>query len=258
MIHNKIFSIGVAFKAAIFFTAVMFFTVTNFSKTYAATNNSLNESEMRLVCAICSLGAYDDDESYLMRSMLYARGWTIEKISNQTNRANAKGYLVSKDDVKILAIAGTETIKDVEVNFRVGRVHLNDNNFIADNEKDYKDKIFVHRGFRDYADVVLGDGFGERLKTSLKNNPNEKLYLTGHSLGGSVAIVTALRMADSGFGKDRVKVITFGSPAIGSSALADTYADKIDLTRVVMSGDVIKKSLSVLGYVQFGETVSLP
>ena len=240
---------------AIFFTAMFFFATT--TNSFAATTAERDAAEMRMICAICSLGAYDADESYLMRSMLNARGWTIEKISNQTRRADAKGYLVSKGDVKILAIAGTETIKDVEVDFRVGRVHLNDNSAPLDSdEKNSGDKVFVHRGFRDYADVVLGGGLGERLKTSLEQNPNEKLYLTGHSLGGSVAIVVGLRLADAGFGKDRVKLITFGATAVGSHALAKNYSDKIDLTRVEMKGDVIKKSLRVLGYIQFGETLT--
>ena len=236
-----------------FLVALTFFlAITN----HAAASDELNAAELRLACAICSMGAYSDDESYLMRSMLNTRGWQIEKISKKNNRAEAKAYLVSKGDVKILTIAGTESLKDVEVDFRVGRVHLNDNSAPLDKkEKNAGDKIFVHRGFRDYADVVLGDGLAERLKTSLEKNPHETLYLTGHSLGGSVAIIAGLRLADAGISKERVKVITFGSPAIGSHALAKTYADKIDLTRVVMSGDVIKKSLRALGYVQFGKTL---
>ena len=236
----------------IFLIALVFMlTLTN----AALANDELDASEIRLICAICSMGAYSDNESYLMRSMLNERGWTIEKISQKNNRANAKAYLVCKGDVKILTIAGTESLKDVEVDFRVGRVHLNDNTTLDVKEKNSGDKIFVHRGFRDYADVVLSDGIAQRLKTSLEKNPHETLYLTGHSLGGSVATIAAIRLIDSGVDKSQLKVITFGAPAVGSNALAKNYSDKIDLTRVVMHGDVIKKSLRVLGYVQFGKTL---
>ena len=217
--------------------------------------NELETAEIRLVCAVCSMGAYSDDESYLMRSMLNERGWTIEKISQKNNRAYARAYLVSKDNVKVLAIAGTENLKDVEVNFRVGRVHLNDNTTLNPYEKNIRDKIFVHRGFRDYADVVLSDGLAERLKNSVANNPNEIIYLTGHSLGGSVATIAAIRLTDSGMSTKNLKAITFGAPAVGSRMLAKNYADKIDLTRVILRGDVVKRSLRVLGYVQFGETL---
>ena len=223
----------------------------NFSTCSA---NELDEAEIRLTCAICSMGAYSDDESYLMRSMLNERGWTIEKISQKNNRAYARAYLVSKDDVKILTIAGTENLKDVEINFRVGRIHLNDDTTLNYKEKKLGDKIFVHRGFRDYADVVLSDGLAERLKTSLEKNPNETLYMTGHSLGGSVATIAAIRLLDSGVDKNQLKVITFGAPAVGSHALAKNYSDKLDLTRVIMRGDIVKKSLRTLGYVQFGKT----
>ncbi len=224
--------------------------------TTCAEASELDEAELRLACAICSLGAYSDDESYLMRSALTSRGWVIEKLSRKSNVADAKAYLVSKGDVKILAIAGTESLKDVEVDFRVGRVALNKNAApLAADEKNSGDKVFVHRGFRDYADVVLSDGLAERLKSSLEKNPHETLYLTGHSLGGSVATVAAVRLADMGVSKNRVKVISFGALAVGSHALANNYADKIDLTRVIMKGDVLKKSLRALGYVQFGKTL---
>ena len=218
--------------------------------------SELDEAEVRLACAICSMGAYSDDESYLMRSMLTSRGWVIEKLSRKNNLADAKAYLVSKGDVKILAIAGTESLKDVEVDFRVGRVALNKNAApLAADDKNSGDKVFVHRGFRDYADVVLSDGLAERLKSSLEKNPRETLYLTGHSLGGSVATVAAVRLADMGVAKSRLKVISFGALAVGSHALANNYADKIDLTRVIMKGDVLKKSLRALGYVHFGKTL---
>lgn len=216
----------------------------------AAASDDLDAAELRLVCAISSMGAYSDDDSYLMRSMLNDRGWQIDKVSHKTNRAEAKAYLVSRGDVMILTVAGTESLKDVEIDFRMGLVPLNDNITLDAKEKHSEDKIFVHKGFRDYADVVLSDGLAESLK-SFKGT----LYLTGHSLGGAVATLAAIRLTDSGVDKSRLKVITFGAPAVGSQALAKIYADKIDLTRVVMSGDVIKKSLRALGYVQFGKTL---
>ncbi|MBR4153639.1 MAG: lipase family protein [Selenomonadaceae bacterium] len=223
--------------------------------TCAKASTELEETEIRMVCAICSMGAYSDKESQLMRSMVTERGWQIETLSQKNNRANAKAYLVSKGNTKILTIAGTESWKDIEVDFRVGRVRLNEDESIDPKEKIASDEIFLHRGFRDYTDLVLGDGLAERLVNSLNQNPYETLYLTGHSLGGAVATIAAIRLTDAGIPKNQLKVITFAAPAVGSQALANAYENKIDLTRVLMKGDVIKKSLHKLGYVQFGKVL---
>ena len=118
-----------------------------------------------------------------------------------------------------------------------------------------EDKIFVHRGFRDYADSALSGGVKEYLLEELEKNPAETVYITGHSLGGAVALMTAVRLCDAGVNTDQIKVVTFGAPALGNRNFADAYQDKINLRRIEISGDVIKKSLQVLGYVHFGNLV---
>ncbi len=215
----------------------------------------LNLATENLICAFTSLSAYSGEESLMARNMLLARDWSIDAITTENSRAFVKAYLISKDNIKILVISGTEDLKDVEVDFRVGRVPLHeDENFDANDAN----KIFVHRGFRDYTDSALDGGVKDYLLNELKNNPAEKLYITGHSLGGAVALMTAIRLCDSGAPMDRIKVITFGAPSIGNRALAEQYQDKINLTRVTITGDPIKRSLQVLGYVHFGEVVNYP
>ena len=213
----------------------------------AEKNLDFEDAQMRLICALCSLSSYSGNESVLTREMLFSRGWRINAVEARNKRANAKAYLISREfednhKVKILVIAGTEDLKDVEVDFRIGKVSLHEG----------EENIFVHRGFRDYADTALSGGVKEVLVDELKNNPAETLYITGHSLGGAVALISAIRLIDAGVDKNQIKVITFGAPAIGNRALADAYENKIDLTRIGISGDIIKKSLQVLGYVHFG------
>lgn len=208
--------------------------------------------EIQLICAMSSLAAYSDDESFLVRNNLNSRGWKIEPLNVDKNGLKTKAYLIGKKFFdgqikKILVICGTEDIRDVEVDFRLGGVTLH---------KDDSDNIFVHKGFRDYTDATLADGIAEFIVDELKNNPTETLYLTGHSLGGSVAIVTAIRLHDLGVDKNRMKVITFGALAVGNKNLADYYADKIDLTQIEIKGDVVKKMFKPFGYVQFGNLVT--
>lgn len=215
-------------------------------------DNSFETREIQLICALSSLAAYSEDESFLVRSNLDSRGWKIDAITHEKNGVTVKAYTISKTYfdgriVKILVVAGTEDLKDVEVDFRMGGVPL---------YKDVDTNILVHKGFRDYADATLNGGVAERIVDELKNNSKETLYLTGHSLGGSVAMVMATRLNDMGVEKNRMKVITFGAPAIGNKALADSYNDKIELTRMEVKGDVVKKIFEPFGYVQFGETMT--
>lgn len=235
---------------------VIFSAVTIFSSAASAEENltetDFETREIQLICAMSSLAAYSNDNSYIVRSNLNSRGWKINSITSDKNGVNVKAYVIDKTfydgrTVKILVIAGTEDLKDVETDFKLGGVTLH---------KDKDDGIFVHKGFRDYADATLADGLAEYIVEDLKNNPNETLYLTGHSLGGSVALVAAIKLNDMGVDKNRMKVITFGALAVGNQALADEYESKIDLTRIEVKGDVIKKMFKPFGYVQFGEQVT--
>ncbi|MBR1647201.1 MAG: lipase family protein [Selenomonadaceae bacterium] len=237
----------------IFLTAIIF--LLSFQTCAAVSDEEFDAAEMRFMCAICSFGAYSDDKSVWLRSALTSRGCQVEKLSQSTNRADAKVFLISKDNKKILTIAGTESFKDIEVDFRTDRVPLNSDTPIQTTGKKAGDEIFVHRGFRDYADVILKDGLIERLKNSLEQNPDETLYLTGHSLGGSVATIMGIRLIEAGVDKNRFKVITFAAPAIGSRALADEYKDKLDLTRVVIKGDIIESTTRALGFKEFGNVI---
>ena len=207
------------------------------------------ESEI-LICALSSLSSYSGEENILARDILTTRGWNFSLVNLKNSRANVKAgiyeNIFQNRKTKILVIAGTEDIKDVEVDFRLGKVPLHEGT---------DENIFVHCGFRDYTDSALNSGLKDFLLDDLKNNPDEILYITGHSLGGAVALMTAIRLCDAGADMNKIIVITFGAPALGNRELADAYENKIDLTRIELSGDVIKKSLQSLGYVHFGNSV---
>ena len=238
-------------KIFVTFMCLIIFSTVTYAKEIR-TETEFERREIQLICAMSSLAAYSDDKSFLVRSNLSSRGWKIDALNFNKNGVKTKAYLIGKTFfdgriVKILVISGTEELRDVDVDFRLGGVNLH---------ADKSDGIFVHKGFRDYADATLSEGVAEFLIDELKNNPNETLYLTGHSLGGSVAIVTAIRLNDMGVDKNRMQVVTFGALAVGNKAMADNYADKINLTRMEVKGDVVKKMFAPFGYVQFGEVVT--
>ncbi|MBR2179184.1 MAG: lipase family protein [Selenomonadaceae bacterium] len=253
------------FLLALVATSMMIFvfTLTTFVSPRNASAAGLPEAEKQLVCALSSMASYEDDNGILVRDMLKDYGWDLKVVIDETKKANAKALIVSKtlDDgslVKILAICGTNEIKDAEVDFRLKQVPANlkdngDDGNKTNGEVAEDDQILVHQGFKDYSDVILNNNLGMNLFRELASKPNERLYLTGHSLGGAVAILTAAKLINLGAPADRMEVITFGAPAVGNKGFVNEYKDKIKLTRVTMSGDPVKKSLQLLGYVHFGE-----
>ena len=61
------------FLAALLIVFSLLITNSSLQIAFAAASDELDAAEIRLVCAICSMGAYSDDESYLMRSALSRR-----------------------------------------------------------------------------------------------------------------------------------------------------------------------------------------
>lgn len=65
-------------------------------------------------------------------------------------------------------------------------------------------------------------------------NPGYRTLITGHSLGGAVAAITALHLQARGF---TVKAITFGQPKVTNEAGAKRV--KLDLVRFIQGQDIV-------------------
>lgn len=76
----------------------------------------------------------------------------------------------------------------------------------------------IHRGFDDAVDAVWAD-----VSAALKSTvPTQPLFITGHSLGGALAIIVAERLQRE-MKIEASAVYTFGAPRVGSSAFAGSY-----------------------------------
>uniref|UniRef100_A0A0N5B4U9 Lipase_3 domain-containing protein n=1 Tax=Strongyloides papillosus TaxID=174720 RepID=A0A0N5B4U9_STREA len=72
--------------------------------------------------------------------------------------------------------------------------------------------------------------------SSLMNN----IVITGHSLGGALATLLALKLTLNGVPGDKIHVITFGEPRIGDYNLANTISQNVpNLYRVVHYQDIV-------------------
>ena len=216
-----------------------------------------------LMCA----GTYSMGEGSSEHSLFSDYGWDVSPFRAASDDTDVHfAVAVSKKAYgrtypTILAFRGSQTKTDWKTNFRASLVPFDEKNKTADP----KTVPSVHEGFERYAATVLrtpmdldGDGKEEMVAPYLKQHPDRRLYLTGHSLGGAVASLVAERLVEKGVPKAQVPVITFGAPAVGNKAFADVYGKRIDLIRVVTSLDPVPGSLQTFfggDFTQFGKVV---
>ena len=224
--------------------------------------------------AAASEAAYSGELSELLRARLVAAGWEIVGAETVGHRGTVGRFfhMVRRDadgaELHLIAFPGTERGSDVWTDLRMKRAAFGGHapaEFLAVRDTPKKEgggMPLVHRGFLDYCQAALftdaaeGETAGERLAADLRAHPSEKLYLTGHSLGGAAAILAAARLSDLGVSPDQLIVTTFGAPAVGNEDFVRTYQDRFTLRRVVMRGDPVKDALpSPLGFHHFGERI---
>ena len=224
--------------------------------------------------AAASEAAYSGELSELLRARLVAAGWEIVGVETVGHRGTVGRFfhMVRRDadgaELHLIAFPGTECGSDVWTDLRMKRAAFGGHSpgeFLAvrDTPKAERGGMpLVHRGFLDYCqaafftDAAEGETAGEHLAADLRAHPSEKLYLTGHSLGGAAAILAAARLSDLDVSPDQLIVTTFGAPAVGNEDFVRTYQDRFTLRRVVMRGDPVKDALpSPLGFHHFGERI---
>ena len=229
------------------------------------------------VCAAASEAAYGGELPELLRTRLTAAGWQIASYETPGHKGTVGRFFHmvrrSEDggETHLIAFPGTERGSDVWTDLRLGRAAFGGTTpteFLAMRDArvtDRKETPLVHRGFLDYCQAALFTDVlpaygnrtaGEVLAAELRAHPSMRIYLTGHSLGGAAAVLTAARLSDLGVAPEQLVVTTFGAPAVGNAAFVRRYEGRFTLHRVVMSGDPMKDVLAApLGFHQFGERV---
>ncbi len=130
-------------------------------------------------------------------------------------------YLAKRDADKmvVLAFRGTEAtqIADIKADLK------------AITHKDGNEKI--HTGFKDAYFLVH-----EEIKGELdKIDDSYSIYITGHSLGGALALLAAKHLE-----RDNIAACyTYGSPRVGNSEFGDSI--KIPIYRVVNTADIVPR-----------------
>ena len=262
--------------AALFLPFLLMMVLLCPARALAATG----EQELELASSLVAMASYSDELSLLAREWLTETGWQFQSQTTSTSLAQGRYHLVVKElpdgrRAVLLAFPGTENVSDAKVDLRTvsvpfGGSTVEEFRTIAEQDRHATAYPLVHKGFDDYTMTALfhdpiesaedggnkavGQTMGEALAAELREHPEEILCLTGHSLGGAASILTAARLSDMGVRPEQLRVITFGSPAVGNTAFARRYEKRMQLTRIVVAGDPVAAALQSLGtrYVQFG------
>lgn len=234
--------------------------------------------------AIACAGAYDPEGSEEARYLRYY-GWkfiphTAVEGKTIAHFTVSRNTLADGNTAYLVAFRGSADTADLQTDLKVSKVDFDG---IGPEGKKQpagpggnKDTPKVHKGFNDFTNAVLTvllgrgeeettvpeEGTAEKLRANflqtLRQDPQAKLILTGHSLGGAAAVLMGARLINCGIGPERIRVVTFGAPAVGNKAFAEEYGKKLDLVRVTNTGDFIPGSLQTFfgDYKQFGEHIS--
>jgi predicted lipase len=164
-------------------------------------------------------------DKYAERSELAYK--TPEEIRKKLPHATHVG--ITKSDVQYIveldpsersqtvSIRGTANKKNI---FQDADLHMVDDTELG---------IAVHKGFYDDTIEVYAE-----IKPFLKKD--YRTSITGHSLGGAIAVILALKLEKDGYDID--KVVTFGQPKFTNAAGVKVY-ENLPLHRVVHHLDIV-------------------
>uniref|UniRef100_A0A0N4ZBW6 Lipase_3 domain-containing protein n=1 Tax=Parastrongyloides trichosuri TaxID=131310 RepID=A0A0N4ZBW6_PARTI len=99
----------------------------------------------------------------------------------------------------------------------------------------------VARYFYDAWALVWNGGLRDVFLTVRNSNPNYKVWITGHSLGGAMASLTAANIGYHGYSpKEKIMAITFGEPRLGDESYANAFDNLVGYSyRVVHRRDPV-------------------
>jgi hypothetical protein len=95
----------------------------------------------------------------------------------------------------------------------------------------------VHAGFLESLDALWGSVASEAQRQLAQAGPGASLFVTGHSKGGAISALAAMRFRTQT--QLVPKVITFAAPKPGSKAFTDEYNAVIEHTRYEFADDVV-------------------
>jgi triacylglycerol lipase len=169
--------------------------------------------ENALALANCALLAYSDNEEII--AQLRQRQFdAVTPCNSDHHSTDTQAYVAVRADATIVAFRGTEptNVRDFATDFDARQIPFETKFQIPGWGR-------IHEGWADGVAVVLGK-VAEALKTH--DDGTRPLWITGHSLGGALAMVTAAVLVN--MQNHRLAgVYTFGQPRVGDREFRTRY-----------------------------------
>ena len=130
----------------------------------------------------------------------------------------------------VFAIRGTEGVADLITDFEADWV-------------DWPGGGKVHQGF--WASVVA---LKQELRTNVMDlfmDSNSLIFVTGHSLGGSIATLFTADLIDNGKSPENLLVYTYGAAGLANKGFFNTYKNKFNLHRIHTKNDLIEGGTNI-------------
>ena len=179
--------------------------------------SSASDIETRLRSFLESLEKSAEDHLQTLKDVLALAEF---EYINSYNEVGTQAFLARRRDnsMLVLAFRGTEiNPQDIKADLKAQLHPL---------EGDEK----VHKGFLDAFNAVRKD-----ILTDLEKIEGPPLYITGHSLGGALAVVATRILGSDSHGA----CYTFGGPRVGNLSTAEQI--KTPIYRVVNSADIVPR-----------------
>jgi triacylglycerol lipase len=141
------------------------------------------------------------------------------------------GVVIVDEETMVIAFRGTDDLQDWRTNF----------NIVPD-----PSAAWVHSGFKQALDTLWED----LISIVQRESKQRSIFLTGHSLGGAIATLAAVRLESNG--SHVTGLYTFGQPPVGGERFAERAKDlRPRYFRFINHVDMVADTIS--GSVHTGE-----
>ena len=231
----------------------------------------ITEIRTYTLCAWSNLISKDDHLGEAARHTLKTMGYDVSSVQLDSPKGNAEYNIITESDDsgvirnKIIVMGGTPTLGQSANLMEPAPVFYEGGDPFAEAATSTaKTKIIeprVHHGYDlrvksfFFTPDANGNIVGNQLADELKQNPDMKLYITGHGDSGALATILGARLLNLSVPREQLEVITFGAPPVGNITFGTYYLHRLPLTRITMRTDAISSLLdkSSDDFVQYGE-----